>query len=102
MAIYKSDPMAPCSSTNIEDEFSLQFGDKSHLREITRLLCCSRPVFFRLKRLPEMTDHDFEQCKQKKLNAFCTRSCATVAGRGMLTLGSLASLRTLAESLPAN
>ena len=90
------------SLQRIEDETSLRVGDSSLVREVCRLLRSSRPVFFRVDRPPEMADHDFEQRKQARLLLSCTRSCATILGRAMLTLGSLPQLRTLAERLPAS
>ena len=89
-----------CSLQRIEDDARMRFGDSSRLREVCRMLRSSRPIFFRVDRPPEMADHDFEQRKQAKLLLSCTRSCATVLGRAMLTLGSLPQLRTLAEHLP--
>lgn len=85
-----------------DDEADEFVGYDARQLEVARLLRCSRPVFFRLERPPELTDHDFEHCKQRTLSLFCTRSCASIPGRGMLTLGSLASLRTLAEALPVS
>ena len=85
----------------LEDSGSLQFSD-TRVREVSRLFCCSDPVFLRLDRPPEMADHEFEQRKQGKLRLACARSCASIPGRGMITLGSFALQRTLAESLPAS
>ena len=85
----------------LEDSGSLQFSD-TRVREVSRLFRCSDPVFLRLDRPPEMADHEFEQRKQGKLRLACARSCASIPGRGMITLGSFALQRTLAESLPAS
>jgi anaphase-promoting complex subunit 1 len=84
----------------VEAASALRFGDDCRVQEVCRLLRASRPTFFRVDRPPEMSDHDFEHKKQQKLLLHCTRLCATTAGRAMLTLASLAPLRTLAEPLP--
>mmetsp|Transcript_13328 Transcript_13328/g.46314 ORF Transcript_13328/g.46314 Transcript_13328/m.46314 type:complete len:1280 (+) Transcript_13328:1580-5419(+) len=85
---------------SVEAASALRFGDDCRVQEVCRLLRASRPTFFRVDRPPEMSDHDFEHKKQQKLLLHCTRLCATAAGRAMLTLASLAPLRTLAEPLP--
>ena len=72
----------------LEDFSSMIFPDDNRIKEATRLLRSSRPLFLRVPRAVELTDHEYERSKQDKLLLLCRRSIATPLGRGMLTLGT--------------
>ena len=76
---------------------SMLFPD-NRIREAARLLRSSRPMFLRVPRIVEITDHEYEQLKQKKLSLLVRRALGLPVGRGMMTIGSLKPLA--AESLP--
>lgn len=82
----------------VDDVSSLRFGRDRRVREACRLLRGSRPVRFHVERSPESSDHDHQQRQQARLLQLAMRTLAGPAGRGMLTLGTLAPL--LAEPLP--
>jgi len=71
---------------------SMLFSKDKRVHEAARLLRSSKPVFLRVDRAPEVSDHEHEQHKQSKLLLLCTRSTAAPLGRGMLTLGTLRPL----------
>mmetsp|Transcript_17300 Transcript_17300/g.52626 ORF Transcript_17300/g.52626 Transcript_17300/m.52626 type:complete len:1817 (+) Transcript_17300:122-5572(+) len=68
---------------------------------VFKMLCSSNPVHLQVVRPPELSDHEFEQKKQRKLLQTCTRSCAAPFGRSILTFGSLPSVSDLIEPLLA-
>jgi len=72
----------------LEDFSSMIFPDDNRIKEAARLLRSSRPLFLRVPRPVELTDHEYERSKQDKLLLLCRRSIATPLGRGMLTLGT--------------
>ena len=72
----------------LEDFSSMIFPDDNRIKEAARLLRSSRPLFLRVPRAVELTDHEYERSKQDKLLLLCRRSIATPLGRGMLTLGT--------------
>ncbi|KAL7459488.1 hypothetical protein ACHAWC_011170 [Mediolabrus comicus] len=72
----------------LEDFSSMIFPDDNRIKEATRLLRSSRPLFLRVPRPVELSDHEYERSKQDKLLLLCRRSIATPLGRGMLTLGT--------------
>ncbi|KAL7524613.1 hypothetical protein ACHAXR_000649, partial [Thalassiosira sp. AJA248-18] len=66
------------------------FPTDNRIREAARLLRSSRPLFLRVPRPPELSDHDYERSKQESLLLLCRRSIALSLGRGMVTLGTAA------------
>lgn len=71
------------------EEFSATiFPDDNRVREAARLLRSSRPIFLRVPRPVELSDHDYERKKQEKLSVLCHRSISLCLGRGMLTMGT--------------
>lgn len=82
----------------VDEVSSLRFGRDRRVREACRLLRGSRPIRFHVERSPESSDHDHQQKQQARLLQLAMRTLAGPAGRGMLTLGTLAPL--LAEPLP--
>ena len=73
----------------LEDFSSMIFPDDNRVREACRLLRSSHPIFLRVPRPPELSDHDYEKSKQERLLLLCRRSISLPLGRGMLTLGTL-------------
>ncbi|GMH71404.1 hypothetical protein TL16_g05640 [Triparma laevis f. inornata] len=82
----------------VEKFSSMLFTSTDRVKEAARLLRSSVPIFLKVERPPEVTDHEYEQRKQAKLLLLCSRSMAAPIGRGMLTLGTCSPL--LAEALP--
>ncbi len=82
----------------IELSSSALFPEDNRVREVGRLLRSSRPVFLRVHRAVEVSDHDFERMKQSQLLLICQRVLAQPVGRGMFTLGNLHPVP--AEPLP--
>jgi anaphase-promoting complex subunit 1 len=72
----------------LEHYSSMIFPDDNRVREAVRLLRSSRPLFLRVVRQVELSDHEYERSKQDKLLLLCRRSIALPLGRGMLTLGT--------------
>lgn len=72
----------------LEDYSSMIFPEDNRIREAARLVRSSRPLFLRVPRPVELSDHDYERSKQEKLNLLCRRSIAMPLGRGMMTLGT--------------
>ena len=72
----------------LEEYSSMIFPDDNRVREAARLLRSSRPLFLRVPRPVELSDHDYERSKQEALMLLCRRSIALPVGRGMLTLGT--------------
>lgn len=72
----------------LEDFSCMLFPDDNRIKEAARLLRSSRPLFLRVPRPVELSDHEYERSKQDKLLLLCRRSIATPLGRGMLTLGT--------------
>jgi len=72
----------------LEDYSSMIFPDDNRVREAARLLRSSRPLFLRVPRPVELSDHDYERSKQERLLLICRRSISQPLGRGMLTLGT--------------
>ena len=81
----------------LELRSSMLFPD-NRIREAARLVRSSRPMFLRVPRVVEITDHEYEQLKQRKLALLVRRALALPIGRGMMTIGGLKPLA--AESLP--
>lgn len=82
----------------IELSSSVLFPEDNRVREVGRLLRSSRPVFLRVHRAVEVSDHDYERLKQSQLMLLCQRVLALPVGRGMFTLGNLRPIP--AEPLP--
>ncbi|KAL7555258.1 hypothetical protein ACHAWF_018933, partial [Thalassiosira exigua] len=80
----------PDGLSSLEDQSSTIFPDDNRVREASRLLRSSRPLYLRVPRPPELSDHDYERAKQERLLLLCRRSIALPLGRGMLTLGTTA------------
>ncbi len=72
----------------MEDYSSMIFPEDNRVREAARLLGSSRPLFLRVPRPVELSDHEYERSKQEMLLLLCRRSIALPLGRGMLTLGT--------------
>lgn len=82
----------------LERGSAMLFPNDNRVHEACRLLCSSRPIFLRVARAVEVSDHDFERLKQKRLLILSNRSLAQPVGRGMLTIGRLRHIP--AEPLP--
>jgi len=90
-----SDEISPTSEdpdkdglVGLEEYSAMIFPDDNRVKEAARLLRSSRPLFLRVPRPPELSDHDYERTKQEKLLLLCRRSISLPLGRGMLTLGT--------------
>lgn len=83
---------------HLEITSSMLFPDDNRMREVCRLLQTSRPIFLRVPRPIELSDHDYERKKQEKLLLLSRRTLALPVGRGMLTIGNLKPVP--AEPLP--
>lgn len=83
-----SDDLNSDGLVGLEDFSSMIFPDDNRVREAGRLLGSSRPLFLRVARPVELSDHEYERSKQEKLLLLCRRSIALPLGRGMLTLGT--------------
>ena len=77
---------------------AMLFNSDDRVAEVAKLLRSSKPIFLKVERPPEVSDHEYEQRKQQKLLLLCNRAMAAPIGRGMLTLGTWSPL--LAELLP--
>jgi anaphase-promoting complex subunit 1 len=64
------------------------FPNDNRVHEAARLLRSSRPMFLRVERALEVSDHEYEKQKQKRLMELSIRSLALPIGRGMLTIGN--------------
>lgn len=84
----------------IEAHSSIMFPYDSRVKEAARLLRSSRPVFLRVQRPVEVSDHEYERMKQQKLAMLCRRVLPLPVGRGMLTFGNLESLPLEPVTLP--
>ena len=73
----------------IEAYSSIMFPYDLRVKEAARLLRSSRPVFLRVQRAVEVSDHEYERMKQQKLAMLCRRLLPLPVGRGMLTFGTL-------------
>lgn len=62
------------------------------------MLRSSRPIYLKVHRAIELSDHDYERKKQEKLLLLSRRVLALPVGRGTLTVGNLR--REQAELLP--
>ena len=82
---------------SLEKSSAVLFPD-NRVHEAARLLRSSRPLFLRVNRTVETSDHDYERLKQKKLMLLGRRALSLPVGRGMLSIGSLIPLA--AEPLP--
>jgi len=82
----------------LEKSSSGIFPEDNRIHEAARLLRSSRPIFLRVQRAVEVSDHDYERLKQKRLLLLSKRTLALPVGRGMLSLGSLQPVA--AEPLP--
>lgn len=82
----------------LELRASMLFPKDNRVREAARLVRSSRPIFLRVPRSVEVTDHEFEQLKQKKLSLLVQRALALPIGRGMMTIGGIKPVA--AEPLP--
>jgi anaphase-promoting complex subunit 1 len=82
----------------LEKRSAMIFHEDNRIHEAARLLRSSRPIFLRVPMAVEVTDHDYERLKQKKLLLLSTRASALPTGRGMLSIGSLRPVA--AEPLP--
>jgi anaphase-promoting complex subunit 1 len=100
----KSDLVSPVKDNlndgliELEHTAAMYFPEDNRVHEAARLLCSARPLFLRVSRPVEVSDHDFERIKQKQLLVLCWRSLALPAGRGMLTIGRFSQIP--AEPLP--
>uniref|UniRef100_A0A7S3QC95 Anaphase-promoting complex subunit 1 n=1 Tax=Chaetoceros debilis TaxID=122233 RepID=A0A7S3QC95_9STRA len=74
---------------SIEKYAAMQFPNDSRVRDAARLLRSSRPVFLRVQRAVEVSDHEYERMKQQKLALLCRRVLPLPVGRGMMTLGTM-------------
>ena len=74
---------------SVERQSAMLFPNDKRIHEAARLVRSSRPLFLRVPRAPEVSDHDFERLKQQKLALLCRRSLPLPVGRGMLTIGTL-------------
>jgi anaphase-promoting complex subunit 1 len=83
---------------SLERRAAMLFPDDNRIHEAGRLLRSARPIFLRVPRAVEVSDHDYEKQKQSELLLLCRRALALPVGRGMLTLGSLRPVA--AEPLP--
>ena len=77
---------------SIEKYSSMLFPNDKRIHEAARILRSSRPLFLRVQRAPEVTDHDYERLKQQKLALLCRRLLPLPVGRGMMTIGTLDSI----------
>lgn len=88
----------PDGLVDIEASHALRFPTDNRLKEVARLLRSSRPIFLKVPRAIELSDHDYERCKQERLLVLCRRVLALPIGRGMFTLGTLKPISL--EQLP--
>ena len=86
---------------DIERSATIIFPEDNRVHEAARLLCSSRPIFLRVARAVEVSDHDFERLKQKRLLILSCRALALPTGRGMLTIGRFRPLATETLPIPA-
>jgi anaphase-promoting complex subunit 1 len=82
----------------LELRSSMLFSGDNRVREAARLVRSSRSIFLKVPRSVEVTDHEFEQLKQKGLALLVQRTLALPIGRGMMTIGGLQPVA--AEPLP--
>lgn len=82
----------------LEAYSSMLFPHDTRVRDASMMVRSSKPVFLRVDRPPEVSDHEYEKLKQVNLQMLCNRSLALSVGRGMMTVGTLHS--SLAERLP--
>ena len=82
----------------LEKASAMIFPDDNRIHEAGRLVRSSRPIFLRVHRAVEVSDHDYERLKQKKLLILSTRTLSLPVGRGMMTIGTLQPVE--AEPLP--
>lgn len=82
----------------VERASAMLYPDDNRLREVGRLLRSSRPIFLKVPRAVEVSDHDYERIKQERLLVLSRRTLALPLGRGMFTFGGLSPLP--AEPLP--
>jgi anaphase-promoting complex subunit 1 len=82
----------------LEFSSSMLFPEDNRVREVCRLLRSSRPLYLKVPRAIEVSDHDYERKKQEKLLLLSRRALALPVGRGMLTIGNLKPVP--AEPLP--
>jgi len=82
----------------LERSSAMLFPEDNRVHEAARLLRSSRLIFLRVPRAVEVSDHDYERLKQRRLMLLARRSLALPTGRGMLTIGSLRPVP--AEPLP--
>jgi anaphase-promoting complex subunit 1 len=83
---------------SLEESSAMLFPEDNRVHEAARLLRSSRPIFLRVARAVEVSDHDYERLKQKRLLQLSYRALALQIGRGMLTIGGLRPIS--AEPLP--
>eukprot|EP00536_Pseudo-nitzschia_multiseries_P002282 jgi/Psemu1/251518/estExt_Genewise1Plus.C_300110 len=91
-------PSSPNGITQLESTSSMLFPDDNRIREVGRLLRSSKPIYLRVPRAIEVSDHDYERQKQEKLLLLSRRILALPLGRGMFTIGNLKPVP--AEPLP--
>lgn len=72
----------------LNEFLSLPHEDGARVSDAFRMLDSSSAVSMHLERPPEISDHQFEHEKQKKLLVLCKRSSAAPCGRAMLTMSS--------------
>ncbi|CAM9144410.1 unnamed protein product, partial [Phaeothamnion confervicola] len=82
----------------IEALSSLRFGDDLRVREVCRMMRCTRPAVVRIRRDAGMADAEYTHRQQIRLSQIGRRTLASMLGRGALTLGATAPL--LADPLP--
>lgn len=73
----------------LEKSSALLFPEDNRIHEAARLVRSSRPTFLRVARAVEVSDHDYERLKQKRLLSLSYRNLSLSVGRGMLTIGGL-------------
>lgn len=72
----------------LEITSSMLFPEDNRIREVCRMLRSSRPIYLKVARAIEVSDHDYERKKQEKLLLLSRRVLALPIGRGMLTVGN--------------
>lgn len=81
----------------IEKLSSLRFTEDDRMKEVSRILRSSRPIYLKLEKSPDNDDLEYRKRLQMKLLILCRRTLAYSVGRGMLTMGTIEPL--VAEAL---
>ncbi|KAG7365277.1 anaphase-promoting complex subunit 1 [Nitzschia inconspicua] len=85
---------------DLEITSSMLFPDDNRIREVCRMLRSSRPIYLKVPRAIEVSDHDYERKKQEKLSLLSRRVLALPVGRGMLTIGNLTPVQAEPLAVP--